>query len=75
MHGLATSSNLFQLIAVCLLSTEGFQNLKYCVGSKGFLEHVIKPLREYTAYPTVLKSPVLVFGITIKLQDNNGDSQ
>jgi len=30
----------FQLMTVALLNTKGFQHLKYCIRSKGFLEHL-----------------------------------
>jgi len=40
----------FQLLTVGLLNTEGFQNLKYFIRSKGFLEHL-----EALLHPTVLK--------------------
>ena len=40
----------FQLITAGLLNTEEFQNLKYCIRSKGFLEHL-----EILLYPTVLE--------------------
>jgi len=46
----------FQLMTVCLLNTNGFQNLKYCIRSKGFLEHL-----EAFLYPTVHE--ISVFGL------------
>jgi len=45
----------FQLMTVALLNTKGFQNLKYCISSKGFLEHA-----ETFLYLTVLE--ISVFG-------------
>jgi len=41
-----------------LLNTEGFQNLKYCIRIKGFLEHL-----EILLYPTVLE--VSTFGVKL----------
>jgi len=38
---------MFQLITVALLNTKGFQNLKNCIKSKGFLD------LEAFLYPTV----------------------
>jgi len=38
----------FQLMPVGLLNTKGFENLKCCIRSKGFVEH-LKPI----LYPTV----------------------
>jgi len=35
-------------MTVALLNTKGFQNLKYCIRSKGILEHL-----EAFLYPTV----------------------
>ena len=49
----------FQLMTVGLLNTEGFQNLKYCIGSKGFLEHPKALL-----YLTVLE--ISTFGVKLK---------
>jgi len=31
---------IFQLMTIALLNTKGFQNSKYCIRSKGFLEHL-----------------------------------
>jgi len=44
----------FQLMTAALLNTKGFQNLKYCIRSKGFLEHP-----EALMYPTVLEISTL----------------
>jgi len=44
----------FQLMTAGLLNTEEFQNLKYCIRSKGFLEHL-----EILLYPTVLEISTL----------------
>jgi len=41
-----------------LLNVEGFQNLKYCIRSKGFSEH-----REALLYPTVLE--ISAFGVKL----------
>jgi len=38
----------FQLMTVALLNTTGFQNLRHCIRSKGFSEHL-----ETFLYPTV----------------------
>jgi len=38
------------------VTTEGFQNLRYCIRSKGFLEHL-----EAFLYPTVHE--IFVFGL------------
>jgi len=51
----------FQLMTVGLLNTKGFQNLKYCIRSKGFLEHL-----EAFLYPTVCE--ISLFGFVVKLQ-------
>ena len=48
----------FQLMTVGLLNTEGFENLKYCIRSKGFLEHL-----EALLYPTVLE--ISMFGVKL----------
>jgi len=48
----------FQLVAAGLLNTEGFQNLKYCDRSKGFLEHL-----EILLYPTALE--ISTFGVKL----------
>jgi len=48
----------FQLMTAGLLNTEGFQNLKYCIRSKGFLE-----LLKVLLYPTVLE--ISVFGVKL----------
>jgi len=50
----------FQLMTVRLLNTEGFQNLKYCIRSKEFLEHL-----EALLYHTVLE--ISAFGDGVKL--------
>jgi len=42
----------------CLLNTEGFQNLKCCIRSKGFLENL-----EAFLYPTVLE--ISTFGVKL----------
>jgi len=48
----------FQLMmAAGLLNTEGFQNLKYFIRSKAFLEHL-----EALLYPTVLE--IYTLGVT-----------
>jgi len=44
----------FQLVTVALLNTKGFQNLKYCIRNKGFLEHL-----EAFLYPTVHEISVI----------------
>jgi len=44
----------FQLMAVPLLNTKGFQNFKCCFRNKGFLEHL-----EAFLYPTVHEMSVL----------------
>jgi len=49
---------MFQLMTVGLLNTEGFHNLKYCIRSKGFLEHL-----ETLLYPTVLE--ISAFGVKL----------
>jgi len=41
-----------------LLNTEGFQNLKYCIRSKGFLERL-----EALLYPAVLE--ISAFGVKL----------
>jgi len=41
-----------------LLNAEGFQNLKYCIRSKGFLEHL-----EALLYPTFLE--ISTFGVKL----------
>jgi len=46
---------MFQLITIALLNTTGFHYLKYCIRSKGFLEHL-----EEFLYPTVHE--ISVFG-------------
>jgi len=43
-------------MTIALLNTEGFQNLKYCIRSKGFLEHL-----EALLYLTVLE--ISAFGV------------
>ena len=48
----------FRLMAAGLLSTEGFQNLKYFIRSKGFLEHL-----EILLHPTVLE--ISTFGVKL----------
>jgi len=44
----------FQLMTAGLLNTEGFQNLKYCIRNKGFLEYI-----EALLYRTVLEISAL----------------
>ena len=46
------------LMTAGLLNTEGFQKLKYCIRSKGFLEHL-----EILLYPTVLE--ISTFGVKL----------
>jgi len=41
-----------------LLNAEGFQNFKYCIRSKGFLEHL-----EALLYPTFLE--ISTFGVKL----------
>jgi len=48
----------FQLMTAGLLNTEGFNNLKYCIRSKGFLQHL-----EALLYPTVLE--ISAFGVKL----------
>jgi len=50
-------------MTVRLLNTEGFQNLKYCIRSKGFLEHL-----EALLHPTVLE----ISTFSVKLYHTNG---
>jgi len=48
----------FQLMTVTLLNTKGFQNLKYCIRNKGFLEHL-----EAFLYPTAGAEPdIFIWG-------------
>jgi len=49
---------MFQLMTTGLLNTEEFQNLKYCIWSKGFLEHL-----EALLYLTVLE--ISAFGVKL----------
>jgi len=55
----------FQLMTVCLLNTEGFQNLKYCIRSKGFLEHL-----EELLHPTVLEISAIGVYNTLTVSDS-----
>jgi len=50
----------FQLMTVALLNTKGFQNLKYYIRSKAFLEYL-----QAFSYPTVHE---ICFRIVVKLQ-------
>ena len=46
-------------------NTEGFQNLKYCIRSKGFLEHL-----EELLHPTVLEISAIGVYNTLTVSDS-----
>ena len=55
------------VMTVALLNAEGFQNLKYCIRSMGFLEHL-----EAFLYPTVHEIPC---SVRCQATDTNGVRQ